>query len=320
MDSACAHWRGGVIPAVPVPFGSDASVDEESLDRYVRWMDSQKVPAVAVGAHTGRGLHLAGEQRECVVRAWRRGTHDLVLGVGVPTNCVLPSDPLERTECVIRETVEMTEWAHGNGACAVLVYPPSEFRDLSQTEERAIALHEAVARVGVPIVVFSLYEGAGGIDYSDGAVDRLLDIPGVVGIKLAMLDRPTRFGEVSTLVRQHEGRLCISGEDRFFGASIDMGADAALIGMAAACTDRMIDLFDLHRAQGRRRFETLSSAIDAFAEATFHAPVDGYVQRMLWALEAEGVFAEPTHDPFGPPATRGDRERVSAAVAALRAA
>ena len=320
MVRACENWRGGVIPAVPVPFRDDASLDEESLDRYVRWMESQKVPAVAVGAHTGRGLHLAEEQRELVVRAWRRGSHDLVIGVGVPANRVMPSDQSERTECVIRETVEMAEWARRKGACAVLVYPPSEFRDLSETEERAIALHEAVARVGIPTVVFYLYERAGGIDYSDATVDRLLDIDGILGIKLATLDRPTRFGEVSRLVRQHEGRLCISGEDRFYGASIDMGADAALIGMGAACTDRMIELFDLHRAQGRHQFDMLSSAIATFADATFHNPVDGYVQRMLWALEADGVIASAGHDPFGPFVDPGDRERVYAAVAALRSA
>lgn len=319
MTERFEDWRGGVIPAVPVPFRDDASIDEESLDLYVRWMSTQRVPAVAVGVHTGRGLHLSGEQRESVLRAWQRGGHELVVGVGVPVRCDMPSSQSERTERVIRETVEMAEWAHREGACAVLVYPPAEFRDFSATEERAVALHEAVAQAGVPTVVFYLYEKAGGIDYSDGAIDRLLDVDGVIGIKLASLDRPTRFGEVSILVRQHEGRLCITGEDRFYGASIDMGADAALIGMAAACTDRMVELFDVHRAD-RERFDALSSAIDAFAEATFGDPVDGYVQRMVWALEADGVITSTGRDPFGPAIDLGDRARVRAAVAALRAA
>ncbi|MEE8135076.1 MAG: dihydrodipicolinate synthase family protein [Gemmatimonadales bacterium] len=313
-------WRNGVIPAVPVPFRDDASIDEESLDRYVQWMAAQRVPAVAVGVHTGRGLHLSEEQREHVLRAWQRGGHELVMGVGVPASCVLPSGQSQLTECVIRETVEMAEWARREGVLAVLVYPPSAFHDLPGAEERAIALHEAVAQVGVPTIVFYLYENAGGIDYSDAALDQLLAVDGVIGIKLATLDRPTRFEEVSILVHQHEGRLCITGEDRFYGTSIAMGADVALIGMAAACTDRTVELFDAHRAEDRERFDVLSSAIDAFADATFRDPVDGYVQRMVWALEADSVITQTGRDPFGPAIDPTDRERVHAAVAALRAA
>ncbi len=312
-------WRGGVIPAVPVPFRDDASIDEESLDRYVQWMAAQRVPAVAVGVHTGRGLHLSEEQRELVLRAWQGGGHELVVGVGVPVSCIMPSSQSQLTERVIRETVEMAEWACREGACAVLVYPPSAFHDLPETEERAIALHEAVAQVGVPTIVFYLYEDAGGIDYSDAALDRLLAVDGVIGIKLATLDRPTRFEEVSILVHQHDGRMCITGEDRFYGTSIVMGADTALIGMAAACTDLMVELFDGHGAEDGERFAVLSSAIDRFADTTFGTPVDGYVQRMVWALEAEGVIARAGRDPFGPVVDPTDRERVRAAVTALRA-
>ncbi len=313
-------WRRGVIPAVPVPFRDDASIDEESLDRYVQWMAAQRVPAVAVGVHTGRGLHLSEAQRELVLRAWQRGGHELVVGVGVPVSCVMPSSRSQLTERVIRETVEMAEWARREGARAVLVYPPSAFHDLPETEERAIALHEAVAQVGVPTIVFYLYEDAGGIDYSDAALDRLLAVDGVIGVKLATLDRPTRFEEVSILVHQHEGRMCITGEDRFYGASIAMGADAALIGMAAACTDRTVELFHAHHAEDRAQFAALSSAIDRFADATFCSPVDGYVQRMVWALEADGVITRVGRDPFGPVLDPTDRERVRAAVAELRAA
>ena len=99
-----------------------------------------------------------------------------------------------------------------------------------------------------------------------------------------------------------------------------MGADVALIGMAAACTDRTVELFDAHRAEDRERFDVLSSAIDAFADATFCDPVDGYVQRMVWALEADSVITQTGRDPFGPAIDPTDRERVHAAVAALRAA
>ena len=46
--------------------------------------------------------------------------------------------------------------------------------------------------------------------------------------------------------------------------------------------------------------------------------MDGYVQRMLWALEDDGVLKTPVLDPFGPRLGADDRDRVRAAVGNLR--
>jgi len=44
--------------------------------------------------------------------------------------------------------------------------------------------------------------------------------------------------------------------------------------------------------------------VDRFAQVTFTRPMEGYIQRMLWALVAEGVVpAEATFDPWGPEIT-----------------
>ena len=66
------------------------------------------------------------------------------------------------------------------------------------------------------------------------------------------------------------------------------------------------------------RFQELSAAIDAFARRTFVAPMDGYVQRMLWALQADGVLPRNAHDPWAPTLAPANRESVAAAVRALR--
>ncbi len=63
-----------------------------------------------------------------------------------------------------------------------------------------------------------------------------------------------------------------------------------------------------------------SGALDAFARETFTAPMEGYVQRMLWALEADGVIPRGTIDAFAPKLPPTERERVVRAVRALRGA
>ncbi len=310
-------WGSRVIPAVPVPFCDRSTIDLQQLAAYAAWMAEQRVPAVAVGVHTGRGLHLTPQQRQVVVDTWRQSGIDLVLGVGASADVTLPMERSACVDAVIRATVSMTEWAKREGAVAVLVYPPAPFRRTAESQDRAVALHKAVAAVGVPTIAFYLHDAAGGMAYANESVERMLAIDGVVGIKLATLDDPQRFHEVASLAHAHR-RLCITGEDLFFGKSLEMGADAALIGMAAACTDCMVDLADAHAGDNRARYEELTRAMDQFAAVTFAEPVDGYVQRMLWALEADGVLEEGMLDPFGPSLHKDERLRVHEAVANLR--
>ena len=65
--------RQRVVPAVPVPCDAEGAIDQAAHRRYVAWMAGQSVGAVALWAHTGRGLHLSDEQRALVLRTWRDG-------------------------------------------------------------------------------------------------------------------------------------------------------------------------------------------------------------------------------------------------------
>jgi len=66
-------------------------------------------------------------------------------------------------------------------------------------------------------------------------------------------------------------------------------------------------------------FLTASERLDRFAAATFYAPIEGYVQRMLWAAEWEGLVpAEAAHDPYGPDLPPGERDLVIRCLEELR--
>jgi 4-hydroxy-tetrahydrodipicolinate synthase len=149
-------------------------------------------------------------------------------------------------------------------------------------------------------------------------VHEILDIEGVMGIKLATLDSVMTFQTVAAVVRKQPRALLITGEDRFLGYSLMMGAQAALIGMAAACTDVMAGLAESWVAQDHSQFHRLNEAVDRFAQEIFTAPMEGYVQRMLWALEADGVIPPGARDPFAPKLPASERERVHRAVRTLR--
>src|SRR5207249_417507 len=70
----------------------------------------------------------------------------------------------------------------------------------------------------------------------------ILSLPAVIGIKVATLDSVMTFQRVAAVMREHPDKLLITGEDRFLGYSLMMGARAALIGMGAALTELQASL------------------------------------------------------------------------------
>ena len=312
--------RHRVIPAVPVPFDDDRDIDEELQQAYIAWMDQQPIGGVAVWAHTGRGMQLSAEQRERVLLAWRSGleTKPIVCGVGVPHETVLASSPGSLTDAVSRAATELAEQALSGGADAVLAHPPKPLADLSDASNRVLEYHRAICSVGIPVIAFFLYEEAGGLAYSPDLVEQILTIDGVIGIKVATLDSIMTYQDILASVERVPGALPITGEDRFLGYSLAAGAGAALIGLGAALSDCSARLLAACVADEWGRFFQLSRALDAFSQATFVAPMEGYVQRMLWALEADGVISRPARDPWSPALSPDERERVFAAARILR--
>ena len=165
------------------------------------------------------------------------------------------------------------------------------------------------------MIAFYLYEAAGGVRYSDDTLHAILDLPEVTGIKVATLDSVMTFQHIAAIVRSHPGKFLITGEDRFLGYSLMLGATVALIGMGAALTDIQSRLIESRVKADWSRFHELSSVCDAFGQATFTEPMEGYIRRMLWMLAEEGIIPwESTDDPWGPLLSDPDRSRVQLAV------
>jgi 4-hydroxy-tetrahydrodipicolinate synthase len=64
----------------------------------------------------------------------------------------------------------------------------------------------------------------------------------------------------------------------------------------------------------------LSNAVDSLAETLFVAPMEGYIQRLLWALVHLGVIPlEAANDPWGPKLPEREFDEVGSTLAALSA-
>ncbi len=290
MTAIASRIEWGLIPAVPVPFrGTD--IDATAQRTYARWMAAHPVAGAAVWAHTGRGPHLSAEQRREVLETWREALPDRVVVAGA-------------------RDITMAIEARRGHADALLAFP--ERND-------PVGYHRRLGRE-LPVIAFYLYEAAGGVPYDDPTLHAILDLPEVVGVKVATLDSVMTFQRLAALMRSHPDKMLVTGEDRFFGYSVMAGATSALVGMGAALPDMQAELLHAWRDRQWDRFVALSALCDRLAQVTFTEPMEGYIRRMLWAAAADGALPrEACDDPWGPALPESEREAVEQVVADARA-
>ncbi|MBA3443766.1 MAG: dihydrodipicolinate synthase family protein [Gemmatimonadales bacterium] len=290
MASLNDRIDGGLLPAVPVPFRG-TEMDAAAQRGYAAWMAQQPIAGVAVWAHTGRGPHLRTDARREVLDTWREALPDRVVVAGA-------------------RDIGMAIEARRGKADALLAFPD---------QSDPVGYHQRLSRE-LPVIAFYLYPEAGGVAYDDRTLHGIMELPNVIGIKVATLDSVMTFQRIAAVLRQHPSKLLITGEDRFLGYSLLLGARAALVGMGAALPDLQADLLRARVAEDWSRFILLSDFCDRFAQATFVEPMEGYIRRMLWAAAADGALpAYACDDPWGPPLPSDEREAVERLVRDARA-
>ncbi|MEV1171069.1 dihydrodipicolinate synthase family protein [Nonomuraea sp. NPDC049784] len=286
MDIAARNLRdrlrGALIAAAATPMTASGEVDLDVVSRYLAGLVADGATGLAVLAHTGRGPYLAPDVRAAVI--------ERAVALGVPVLAGVGGGP--------SDTAEQASVAAGLGADGVLVFP---------SEGDRVALHEEVWQAArLPMIAFDLYTRP----CPAGTMRELLRHPGVAGLKTALLSDAMGCQRAIALTRE-AGRLAITGEDRMFGPSLLWGAEAALVGIAAASVGVTAAVLEAFRGKDLRVFEEASGRLDRLALATFTEPMEGYVQRMLWLAAAEGRVPEShAHDPYGPPLPEQERAGV----------
>ncbi|PZF91986.1 dihydrodipicolinate synthase family protein [Micromonospora deserti] len=262
------------------------TVDAAVLDRYLRGLVADGADALAVLAHTGRGPYLAEPTRDLVTRC--------AVATGVPVVVGVGGRPGERAGEVAAQAAR----AAALGAVGVLVFP---------VDSDPVGHHDAIWRAAaLPMLAFDLYVRP----YPAPVLAALLAHPGVAGVKVARLHDAIACQGALTAARRAD-RLAVTGEDRMFGASLMWGAEAALVGLAAAAVPTTAAVLRAFTDQRYADFVAASARLDRLAEVTFTEPMEGYVRRMLWIAVDEGrIPAGHAADPYGPALPDSERERV----------
>lgn len=295
------NLEGKLIPAVPVTFRADRSIDYGALERYARYLVEEPIDGVAIWAHTGRGLYLSAEERLAIGKIWRehlKDEHLLVCGIG--------GDRAQRQA--------MGADALALCADAVLAYAPVAYRGDSRQDALILKYHQELAQdIGLPLILFFLYEAAGGVTYSFKVLQELLSLPQTIGIKMATLDSVMTYQDVSNFIQKNfPDKVLITGEDRMFGYTITRGAKAALVGLGSICPAWQRELLDSYLQERAQDFLDAMLLVDTLAEVTFTPPMEGYIQRLLFFLAEQGILPRTAvHDPYGPFITEPEKAKIS---------
>jgi 4-hydroxy-tetrahydrodipicolinate synthase len=284
----------GLIPATVLPMHADGSIDEDSLRSYIGWVVGQGPVALAINVDTGEGPHLTHDEKIRVLRIVRDVTElPIVAGLAGPS-----------TDAAVRQAKDFQE----AGADALLVFPIPAYLSEPLDVRVPVAYHEAIAAVGLPLVLFQLQPALGGVNLEPDTLRAMAGVDGVVAIKEASFDARRFIDTVNVLADLDRPITMLTGNDNFILESFILGARGALIGFGAVMTREQVDMIaawndgriDDARALGRR--------VQRLADVVFAPPVGDYRVRLKECLRILGVIeAAHVRRPLMP---LGDAERA----------
>jgi 4-hydroxy-tetrahydrodipicolinate synthase len=271
----------GLIPATVLPMTADAEIDEPQLRHYIRWVSEQGPVALAINADTGEGPHLSHQEKVRVIEIVAdelNGTLPIVAGLAGPST---------------RQAVAQARDFKAAGAEAFLVFPIPAYLSAPLDPNIPIRYHQAVAEVGLPLILFQLQPALGGVNFDAETLTALASLDGVVAIKEASFDA-RRFIDLRNLLRELPRPITLlTGNDNFIFESFVLGATGALIGFGAIMTREQSQMIEAYQAGRIEEATELGDRVQRLADVVFAAPVADYRARLKEALYMLGVLDRP---------------------------
>jgi 4-hydroxy-tetrahydrodipicolinate synthase len=266
----------GLIPATVLPMHADGSIDEAGLRTYIRWVVDQGPVALAINVDTGEGPHLTPEEKIRVLEVVRETTDiPIIAGVAGPS-----------TAAAIRQAREFK----AAGADAFLVFPIPAYLSEPLDPRVPVAYHEAIAEVGLPLILFQLQPALAGLNFEPDTLRAMASVEGVVAIKEASFDA-RRFVDTARLLEGLPRPITLlTGNDNFILESFLLGATGALIGFGAVMTKEQVAMIDAWNARRIEEAMALGGRVQRLADVVFARPVGDYRVRLKECLRILGVL------------------------------
>jgi 4-hydroxy-tetrahydrodipicolinate synthase len=266
----------GLIPATVLPMHADGAIDEPALRSYIAWVVEQGPVALAINVDTGEGPHLTHDEKIRILQIVGDVSDiPIVAGLAGPS-----------TDAAVRQARDFK----AAGADALLVFPIPAYLSQPLDPRIPVAYHEAIADVGLPLILFQLQPALAGVNYEADVLAAMASVDGVVAIKEASFDA-RRFVDTARLLEGLPRRITLlTGNDNFILESFLLGATGALIGFGAVMTREQVDMIRAWQDGRTEEAIVLGRRVQRLADVVFAAPVGDYRVRLKECLRILGVL------------------------------
>jgi len=288
------RFQAGIIPAIPMPFHDDASVDWGTYETYLGELAGSGATAIAINMAAAEGTALEHvEQLEAV----RRAKQVLAGGCPIVSGVIAPY-----TAGAVNLAKRLVE----AGAEGLVVFPPlPTFMSKPLPISMVVDFHAEISLAGgVPLIAFQTANAA----YPEGAIKALAGIDNIVAIKDAAFDID-RTWEIIEEAKETAGKVAVlTGNDSFILEALLMGCQGALIGFAATATARLVQMQAFAAQKKATEAYEIWNELAPLARLCWSNPLRDYRARMKYVLMKQGVF--PSDQTRAPQTRISDEDRA----------
>jgi len=285
----------GVITALVTPFRGDA-VDEEALRRLVDEQIRAGIDGFVPVGTTGESPTVSVEEHIRIIKIVVEETHKrvpVIAGTGANST---------------REAIELTREARAVGADGTLQVTPYYNRP---TQDGLVRHFKAVAdAVGLPVVVYNV-PGRTGCDLLPETMERLCEVPLVVGIKEAT-GSAQRAAQI--IARVGDRMVVLSGDDATAFPLYALGAQGCISVVSNVAPADMAAMWDAAAAGNWNKARELHYRVFPLSEGLF---IEANPIPVKAALAMMGKISDEIRAPLYPMAGV-NREKVRKILADLK--
>ena len=283
-------WHG-IYPSTILPMRPDLSPDWDAYAAHTAACGLYiGIAGILCNGHAGENFVISPEEK-------RRAVAETVAVLG-RERIVVAGVNQESSAAAAQEAMAAIE----AGADAVMVFAPNGFA-LSGDPGLAVRHHRIVADA-IPGVPLFLFQGSHAVRmaYAPEILDRLLDLPTVVGIK----EGGWEVNRYDALLRQVRARrpdvaVMASGDEHLL-ACMAHGSDGSMVSLADIVPGEILALDQAMRRGDLAAARAIHARIEPLAEAIYGcAPAGRATARIKWCLAALGrIPCAAVRPPVGP--------------------
>ena len=267
----------GAFTAMITPMNPDGSVDYDGYRKLVRFQLESGIDGLVPLGTTGETPTLDEDEEQKIIDVVMEEVRAFEKERGVKVPVVIGAGSNNT-----RDAVRYTERAKKAGADAALVVTPYYNKPSSEGIFRHF---EAVARVGIPILVYNI-AGRTGKNIDTPTLSRIADLPNIAGVKEASGSISQMMDVIHTIKSKHPDFAVLSGDDALTLALTACGGDGVVSVVSNAAPALVTEMVRAALSGDYEAARSIHYRLLPFFKAAF---VDGNPTSIKYAMRVKGL-------------------------------